>query len=156
MKFFLLVTLNLLSFFSSRLAFARAYGDAGCGLGSIIMGKDGNQVLAATSNASSWTQPFGISSGTSNCADDGAVNSAKTIPMFIEVNKANLAKDASRGDGEFIATLAQLMGCNSKSLGTTLKSNYEKIFIETQMEPSEIESKINSAVSANRAQSCDT
>ena len=156
MKTFLLVSLVISGFLSSQFAFARGYGDAGCGLGSIIMGKDGNQVLAATSNDSSLTQPFGISSGTSNCVDDGAVKSSKAIPMFIEVNKTTLAKDAARGDGESIATLAQLMGCKSKSLGTTLKANYEKIFVESKMESSEIESKIKSAVSADRAHTCDT
>ena len=28
----------------------RSYGKAGCGLGSVIIGKDGNQILAITSN----------------------------------------------------------------------------------------------------------
>ena len=37
MKTFLLVSLVISGFLSSQFAFARGYGDAGCGLGSIIM-----------------------------------------------------------------------------------------------------------------------
>lgn len=145
----ILMVLGSLSF-----AAGRPYGESGCGLGSIIMGKDGSQVLSATSNATSYSQLFGISSGTSNCIEDGAVKAGSAVPMFIEVNKSALAKDAARGEGETLVTLAQLMGCNSKSLGAALKSNYKKIFVESDMDPRQIETGINSAVSLNRGQAC--
>lgn len=136
-------------------AFAKPYGAAGCGLGSIVFGDQGGftQVFAATLNATGY-QTFAITSGTSNCTDAGAIKGAKAIPAFIEVNKMALAKDAARGEGETLAGLASLLGCNSKNLGQTLKSNYNKIFVETNMEPSNIEAGINNTISSNKSQTC--
>lgn len=147
----LIIALSLLFGMS---AFAGTYGEAGCGLGSIVMGKDGNQVLAATTNGTSYSNLFGITSGTSNCTDGGGVAKNKEVPMYIEVNHMVLAKEAARGQGETISGLARLMGCESKALGKTLKSNYNSIFVETEMKPAGIESKINTAISTNRSQSC--
>lgn len=146
--------LVILTMLVSSVSFAKMYGEAGCGLGSIVMGKDGNQVLGATTNGTSGSQTFGISSGTSNCIDDGAMKSAMAVPAFIEVNKIALAKDAARGEGETLAGLAQLMGCNSKNLGTTLKSNYNKIFVDSHMQPSVIENSINNTVQSNKTLAC--
>ena len=133
-------------------AFAAAYGDAGCGLGSIVFADQPGftQVFAATTNNTSGSQTFGITSGTSNCVDNGAVKGAKAVPAFIEMNRVALAKDAARGEGETLAGLSKLLGCNSKSLGSTLKSNYNKIFVETKMEASAIEAGINSTIASNK------
>ena len=48
-----------------------AYGPAGCGLGSIVMGSKPGfmQVFAASTNGCSGSQTFGITTGTSNCKD---------------------------------------------------------------------------------------
>ena len=127
---------------------AKHYGDAGCGLGLQLMGKDGNQVLAATTNGTSYTQLFGISSGTSGCTDDGAVAQNKQVPAFIEMNKVALAKEAARGEGETLAGLAQLMGCSANTLAPVMKANYNKIFVETNMEPSAIENGVRSVITA--------
>ncbi len=50
-------------------AHAAPYGEAGCGLGSMIFGDSPGfvQVLAATTNGCSGSQTFGITTGTSNC-----------------------------------------------------------------------------------------
>lgn len=145
----------ILSLFSVS-AFAKSYGDAGCGLGSMVFGSEEgfSQVFAATTNGSSYSQLFGISSGTSNCQDDGAIKGAKSVPAFIEVNKVALAKDAARGEGETLAGLANLLGCKSSNLGRTLKSNYSRIFVKTNMNPADIEAGINTTISANKAQAC--
>lgn len=136
------------------MAMAAGYGEAGCGLGSVVMGKEGNQILASTTNSTSYTQIFGITSGTSNCVESGAVRSAQQVPLFIEINKMVLAKDASRGQGETLAGLAHLMGCDSAKLGQTLKSNYNQIFVETGMNPQGIQSQIEKQVTANKSQAC--
>lgn len=137
-------------------AFAKAYGDAGCGLGSIVFGDDKGftQVFAATLNGTSGNQTFGITTGTSNCQDGGAMKGAKAVPAFIEVNKLALAKDASRGEGETLAGLASLLGCKSQNLGPALKANYNKIFVDTNMEPSDIEAGINNTISSNKSETC--
>ena len=119
------------------------YGEAGCGLGTMVVGQNGNQVLAATLNGTSGSQTFGITSGTSNCTDQGAVKASNRIPMYIEVNKLSLAKEASRGQGEAIAGLAALYGCDDKKMGAALKANYNQIFEETQMNPAGIRKNID-------------
>ena len=150
MKLILTLVVSLLA----STAMARHYGDAGCGLGLSLMGKDGNQVLAATTNESSYTQLFGISSGTSGCTDDGAISENKAVPAYIEVNKIALAKDAARGEGETLVGLAQLMGCQAGKLGPAMKSNYNKIFVDSQMEPSDIEQSVRTLISSDKSNAC--
>ena len=54
------------------------YGMAGCGLGSVVISDDGFlQVFAATTNGTSYSQSFGITSGTSNCVEKGVVKMDK-------------------------------------------------------------------------------
>ncbi len=133
-----LTIIALLTFFSS-LVLAKPYGDAGCGLGHQIFGKDGNQVLSSTTNGSSYTQIFGILSGTSGCVEDGAMAEIKQVPAFIEVNKVALATDSARGEGETLAGLAQLMGCSMNKFAPAMKANYNKIFVQSGMNPTSIE-----------------
>jgi hypothetical protein len=105
----ILVAIALLS---SAAAIAKPYGKAGCGLGSIVIGKNGNQVLAATSNATGG-QVFGISSGTSNC--EQARNKKMALAPYVEHNKAQLLTEMAKGRGESLSGLAQLMGCRDQS-----------------------------------------
>jgi len=91
-----------------------AYGPAGCGLGSIVMGpKPGFiQVFAHTTNASSGSQTFGITTGTSNCKDGpGGDASAQERKVFVEMNYAQLSKEASQGDGAMLEAFADILGC---------------------------------------------
>ena len=53
-------------------SFARQYGMAGCGLGSLAFEPGEGQISAATTNGTFYNQFFGISSGTLNCVD-GAI-----------------------------------------------------------------------------------
>ena len=66
-------------------SFAFAAGDAGCGLGSMIITKNTKvmQVLAATTNGTSGSQTFGITFGTSNCSANGLVQNDKQIQYFV-------------------------------------------------------------------------
>lgn len=123
----------------ASLSFAKHYGDSGCGLGLNLMGKDGNQILSATTNGSTYTQMFGISSGTSGCSDNGAMAQNKQVPAFIEMNKGTLAIDAARGQGETLAGLSELMGCDLNKFAPAMKKNYDKIFVQTNMNPAAIE-----------------
>lgn len=108
-------------------AYAAGYGAAGCGLGSMIFGAKAGfvQLLAATTNGTSASQTFGISSGTSNCGDS---SSAAAPKVFIDVNKEALAKDMSRGSGETINSLSALAGCNdSKAVGAHLQRSFKDL-----------------------------
>ena len=119
---------------------AALYGTAGCGLGSVIFGSGdtpGVQTFAVTTNASSGTQLFGITSGTSNCvphkkaADKKAVR--EWMPEFLEANLPQFQEDVARGSGETINSIAQLSGCQSQELGHQLQSAYQEIFADTDV-----------------------
>ncbi|MBS1982961.1 MAG: DUF3015 family protein [Bdellovibrionales bacterium] len=106
----------------------QGYGAAGCGLGSIVFGQKKGfvQIFAATTNGTSGSQTFGISSGTSNCAEGG---SQASVEKFVDSNRVALANDMSRGSGETLAGLSKVMGCSDEqALGTTLQKNYSKVF----------------------------
>lgn len=68
-------------------AYSREYGMAGCGLGSLVMGKDGGQILAATTNGTFYSQLFGITSETLNCVDDNISQVAHNSDVYIQFNK---------------------------------------------------------------------
>jgi hypothetical protein len=109
----------------SNIALAeKPYGMAGCGLGSVLVGKDGNQILAATTNGTG-TQTFGISSGTSNCVT--ATQQTAKIKNFIETNYESLITDMAKGNGESIKTLSSMYGCNTTKFSEAMKNNYETI-----------------------------
>lgn len=111
-------------------SFSREYGLAGCGLGSVVMGKKGGQVSAATTNGTAWNQTFGITAGTLNCVDSASAEVASRIDQFILVNRSQIQGDVARGNGETIAALSSYMGCETASnqIGQELKSNYSAIF----------------------------
>jgi hypothetical protein len=95
-------------------ASAAGYGSAGCGLGSMLFepGDDMMQVFAATTNGSSASQTFGISTGTSNCSPEAATASLDQ-QAFVKINYASLVRDAARGNGEYLSAFATLLGCDA-------------------------------------------
>lgn len=123
--------------------FARNYGLAGCGLGSVWIDKHGSQVTAATTNNSSANQMFGISSGSLNCIDSSSAEVAGRMDQFIRVNKDQLQGDIAKGSGETIEALAEVMGCtgDKSAVGTALKKNYNSIF-ESNVPANEITDSI--------------
>lgn len=111
-------------------SFAREYGLAGCGLGSVLIGKHGAQIFAGTTNNTSFNQTFGISAGTLNCVDSASSEVAGRMDQFILVNRSQVQGDVARGSGETIAALSNYMGCDSSSseVASELKENYSTIF----------------------------
>jgi hypothetical protein len=107
----------------------RPYGVAGCGLGNLVVGKGGSQILASTTNDTSYSQMFGISSGTSNCTDAGMVANRRQLPLFIEANRSALAKDMARGQGETLQHVAHAFGCSDKEqFNSTMQKNFGSVF----------------------------
>lgn len=131
---------------TNRGGFAREYGMAGCGLGSQVMGKQGGQIFAATTNGTGM-QPFGITSGTSNCVSTPTSAKADRMDKFIVVNKIALADDIARGQGETIQGLAQIMNCShTDTLGSKLQSKFTTIFTSHELVPNEITDRIITVV----------
>lgn len=99
-------------------------GPAGCGLGNVAFGTD-NQIFAATVNGTGM-QTFDMTTGTSNCGP--GVFTSK-VDIFVDSNKVALSNDAARGQGETIAALSSMLGCQDQAaVGATLKANYGEIF----------------------------
>lgn len=111
--------------------FTREYGVAGCGLGSVVIGKRSGQIFAATTNGTLSNQLFGITFGTLNCVDGPTNEVAGNMDKFIIANRAALAADVAKGDGETLGALTQVMGCSVQSheMGRVLKANYNQIFV---------------------------
>lgn len=127
----------------------QGYGLAGCGLGSIVFGpKPGMiQIVAATLNGTGY-QTFAITTGTSNCDIPGMGHQAAA---FIEVNREIVSKDAARGEGETIGSLASILNCqDSAAFGQNLQQNYESIFA-TENNSYDVTRKIISTIEANPA-----
>ncbi len=111
----------------------RKYGMAGCGLGSIVMGQDGGQISAATTNSTSYSQVGGITSGTSNCEPDEGGKTTITIgqEMFMSRNFVALSKEMAQGDGETLRAFAQALGCRPEvytDVASQLQRSYGSIF----------------------------
>lgn len=96
---------------------AFASGDSGCGLGSLIISKNSKllQLLSMTTNSYFFTQPLGITFGTSGCSSSGLVMNDKQIQYFVEVNQEELSREMAQGHGEKLETLALLKGCTTSS-----------------------------------------
>jgi hypothetical protein len=131
------------------------YGNAGCGLGSMLFSPSNgfSQVFAATTNGTSASQTFGISSGTSNC--DGAGFQPGSAAAFIQTNRAALAKDAARGRGATITGLSELAGCKSaKSVGRTLKGKFTTAFPGVAASDEQISRSVLQVLKSDRSLAC--
>ena len=140
----------------TSVAQADGYGSAGCGLGSIFFGDQPGfmQVLAATTNGTSGNQTFGITSGTSNCADSGG--GSASAKAFIEANREALSKDIARGQGETITNLSALAGCaDEAAVGETLQKNFSTIFPDASTADTTVSESVLQTLKGNQALSCN-
>lgn len=131
-------------------AFA-APSDAGCGLGSVIFADQPDtlvsNVLAATTNATSGNQTFGMTTGTLNCNEK---NSLLAMESFINNNLDTLAVDAARGEGETLDTLAAMWGMDEQDkarFAQTTKENYASIFASDSTTATEVLENLNQVIS---------
>ena len=97
-----IATITVIASFSSVDSFAA--GNAGVGFGAeLFKGKSGKffELLAVTTNGTSCSQTFAITSGTSGYKE-GAVIAMNDTEIFIAKNMDNLATDIARGEGEYV------------------------------------------------------
>jgi hypothetical protein len=107
------------------------------------MGKHGSQIFAATTNNTASNQMFGITFGTSNCADGSENQVAGQSDLFIRANRLAVQMDIARGNGETVAGLSQIMGCSdSQKFGKVLQKNYSSIFTGEKTVTNEITDSI--------------
>ena len=131
------------------------YGTAGCGLGSMLMGPgDGaGQIFAATTNNTSDSQIFGITTGTSNC--DAVTPTAylqKRRETFVAVNYGQLQQEMASGRGKKIESFAALLGCSQLSAFAEMTQKNHVYFFEIpQKEPVKFIERVQSKIEANTA-----
>jgi len=119
---------------SVAVAHAENKNNTGCGLGTMVFkGQTGKpaEILAVTTNGTSGNQTFAISSGTSGCTNDGVVDPPQAAAAFIDANLDKLARDASRGEGESLESLAELMGIQEQDkqiFFKVTKHNFSTVF----------------------------
>ena len=125
--YYLFVALFPIAGFSAAKA---PYGMAGCGLGSVIMGPKNAQVLASTTNQTSY-QSVSILSGTSNCVTNSKSVALEAQKEFFTENFATLSKEIAQGDGDSVKALSDTFGCSQEAypqFAKQLQSSYSEIF----------------------------
>ncbi len=129
--------------------------DIGCGLGSMVFaGQEGKtvKVLGATTNGTSGNQTFGITFGTLGCDGTGPVTSTETVSLFIDGNLDQLALDMSKGEGETLATLAEVWGFSEqdKAAFTSLtQENFSAVFSSENVTSQTVLENLNRLVASN-------
>ncbi|MDH4230061.1 MAG: DUF3015 domain-containing protein [Nitrospirota bacterium] len=96
----------------SSTAFAESRG-MGCGLGYMVWkGQKGilPQTSAGTTNGTFYNQYFGMTVGTLGCSPDYTVMNNVETTLYAEVNFDQIKRDMARGEGEYLSTLASLVG----------------------------------------------
>lgn len=115
-------------------AYAANTNNVGCGLGTMVFeGQSGvaPQVLAVTTNGTSGNQTFGISFGTLGCTKNGVVDPPQAAAVYTASNIDNLARDAARGEGEALESLAEVIGIEEQdkvAFFEASKANFTTIF----------------------------
>jgi hypothetical protein len=137
--------ISLFIILSAVPAFAKNYGSAGCGLGSMVIENDNTwwkQVIASGLNGTG-SQSIAITVGTFNC-DSPTPGKMAQIESYVEANKLALANDIAKGNGETITGLSAVYGCeNSAAFGMTLKNNYKTIYPSYDADTTTVANNIN-------------
>ncbi len=127
--------------------------NTGCGLGSMAWeGQDGlvSQVSAATTNGTSGSQTFGITTGTSNCEQHKSLTMNEKVNTFVAENMDSVAKDIAKGHGEYLDTMAGLMKMDEAQrplFYATLQKNFSRIYASPTVTPAEVLSRIGEVAS---------
>lgn len=107
------------------------YGTAGCGLGSMVFAKQKGivQIFAGTTNNIIVPQSFAISTGTSNCDAGSQSRRTASVETFVAANRTAFERDVTRGSGDTIAAVGELVGCpNTAGLGQELQGQFGYLF----------------------------
>ena len=122
---------------SSAPAAAESYGGApwgmaGCSIWNyVIKEKDQGPQIGV------WALEHIVFGVQPNCVDQGKMSAQNEQEVFVNVNMASLQKEAAQGQGDHLATLAEIFGCSDKGAFAQMSQNrYEAIF--TNEKPADI------------------
>jgi Protein of unknown function (DUF3015) len=125
---------------------------SGCGLGTMLFDGQagvGPQVLAVTTNGTSGNQTFGITSGTLGCTKDGVVRPPAEVRVLLMSSLDGLAADVARGQGETLASLANLMAideADQERFFVALQGSFVRIFPTEAVTADEVITSINAVM----------
>lgn len=128
---------------------------SGCGVGTILFeGQRGvaPQVLAVTTNGTFGNQTFGITSGTLGCTKDGVIKPPAEVRMLLISSLDNLARDAARGEGETLSSLAEALAIEQSDrtvFFAAMQGNFARIFPSEDASADEVISSINAVLAEN-------
>jgi len=123
-------------------AFAgQAQQNVGCGLGTLIWKNNADnsillQAFQATTNGTSGSQTFGLTTGTSDCQQPKNFVSNERINEFMVANMDNLARDIAQGRGETLDAFAELMGVPAEkrpAFYQQMQSGFARIFTSSDV-----------------------
>ncbi|MBP7710717.1 MAG: DUF3015 family protein [Rickettsiales bacterium] len=134
-------------------ASAHAGNSAGCGLGSMLFNGHkglGSNLLAATTNGTSGNQTFGMSTGTLGCDSQDVVKSkAGSLFAFTDANLNELAADSSRGNGEYLESVASIMEVKESDKAhffKTVQGNFSSIFSSANTNTKDVVASLNAVM----------
>lgn len=135
---------------------ALADSSTGCGLGSLIWKE--NSILSAlfrsTTNHSFSSQLFGITSGTSGCSKHSIVKRDMAPVYYAEANVQELKIDMARGEGEYLTTFAEALGCPDNLKGqfnAEAQKNFSTIFPNSKTTPLEMLNSVKTVINKNNS-----
>ena len=114
----------------------KAHKNVGCGLGTMLwQGNADNssllQAFQATTNGTSGSQTFGVTTGTSECDQPSTFVKNDRLNEFVVANMDNLAKDIAMGRGETLEAFAELLQIPTEKRAEfyqKMQTNFAKIF----------------------------
>jgi hypothetical protein len=122
--------------------------NTGCGLGYVAM-KDQEglvfEVLAVTTNGTSFNQTFGITFGTLECEKPTKVAVDDRVHTFVSMNLDELAGDIAKGEGNYLETLADLLeipASQRESFFAELNRNFDEIFSDERVSSAQVLERI--------------
>jgi len=115
---------------ASSMANAGAAGGDSCGWGNMLFeGQSGPapHILAATTNATSGNNTFGMTTGTNGCSTTGKLSySGKNVVSSI---MGEFSEDVARGHGDALNTVAVVYGVNESDRATFAKVMHENFAV---------------------------
>ncbi len=109
-------------------------------------------ILAATTNESISPASSSITSGTSGCKADGVIYKEKETEVFIALNLDNLSQEMAQGNGQYLNSLAGLMGCSStvySDFASLVQDKYTVLFQSEATDTSDLLSGLKRELKAN-------
>lgn len=125
--------------------------NTGCGFGTVLWsGQKGKvaEISAVTTNGTSYSNFFAITSGTSGYKENTVIG-YNDVELFVDENMDMLATDMSKGRGEHLETLAELLEVQDKAaFKMKMQNNFSRIYSHDNISSREVTLNIISVLNS--------